>query len=162
MTEPMLILRPSAPRRVFGLLIQLTLGGLLLYLAVVFPPASAGWRIFLIVLGVAALVMGQRGWYGSALGIVLDETGLHQEDGRPVAPMDNIASVDRALFSFKPSNGFIVRLREPMERAWVPGLWWRMGRRVGVGGVTGGAETKIVADALSLMVAARDEGRDQS
>lgn len=153
---PLHVLRPSGPRRFFGLAVQLILGSLLLYVAIVHPPADLLWKLFLIGLGLGALVLARHGWRGSARGIVLDETGLHQEDGRAVAPLDNIASVDRALFSFKPSNGFIVRLRAPMGRAWVPGMWWRVGRRVGIGGVTGGAETKIVADALSFMVARRD------
>ena len=156
MTEPLHILRPSPPRRVVGLVIQLALGGLVLWLAVVHPPASLGWRLFLIAFGVAALVLAQKGWQGSAQGIVLDETGLRQEDGTPIAPLDDIASIDRALFSFKPSNGFLIRLRAPLGRAWVPGMWWRIGRRVGIGGVTGGAETKMMADALSMMVAERD------
>ncbi|MFO6465670.1 hypothetical protein ACK8OR_14845 [Jannaschia sp. KMU-145] len=156
MSEPLHILRPSAPRRVLGLVVQVLLGLLLLYIAMAFPPAELIWRVVLLGLGIAALVLAQSGWRGSSIGIVLDEDGLRQEDGRPIAPLDNIASVDRALFSFKPSNGFLVRLREPMGRAWVPGMWWRIGRRVGIGGVTGGAETKIVADALSFMVAERD------
>ncbi|WP_371154855.1 hypothetical protein [Jannaschia sp. 2305UL9-9] len=157
MSEPMHILRPSAPRRAFGLGVQLLLGAALLYLAAVYPPATLGWRLFLIALGVGALVLGQRGWQGSAVAIVLRQDGLFQEDGRPIAPLDSIASVDRTLFSFKPSNGFIVRLHEPLGRGWVPGMWWRIGRRVGIGGVTGGADTKIVADALSFMVAQRDQ-----
>ena len=108
------------------------------------------------MLGVAILALAQKGWRGSAQGIVLDETGLHQEDGTPIAPIDDIATVDRALFSFKPSNGFIIRLHQPIGAAWSPGMWWRVGRRVGIGGITGGADTKIVADALSFMVAERD------
>ncbi|MEM7489248.1 MAG: hypothetical protein AAF390_09015, partial [Pseudomonadota bacterium] len=92
--------------------------------------------------------------------LVLDRRGLYQADGVPVAPLDAIASIDRALFTFKPSNGFLIRLKDPLGRAWVPGMWWRMGRRVGVGGVTRGAETKIVADALSAMVAQRDLPED--
>ncbi|SDY60945.1 hypothetical protein SAMN05444004_102126 [Jannaschia faecimaris] len=139
-----------------GLAIQLILGALLLWLAVMHPPANVLWQLFLIAIGVAALALGQRGWRGSAVAIALRDDGLFQEDGTPIAPLDNIASVDRALFSFKPSNGFLIRLREPAGRAWVPGMWWRVGRRVGIGGVTGGADTKIVADALSFMVAARD------
>ncbi|UWQ17587.1 hypothetical protein [Jannaschia sp. M317] len=158
MTEPLHILRPSAPRRLFGLIVQLLLGAVLLYMAVVFPPEELFWQVFLFVLGGASLYLGMRGWQGSAVGIVLDENGLREEDGRMIAPLDQIASVDRALFSFKPSNGFLIRTKAPLGRAWVPGMWWRLGRRVGIGGVTGGAETKIVADALSFMVAQRDEG----
>ncbi len=156
MAEPLHILRPSAPRRTFGLIVQLMLGGILLWLAVFHPPASLFWRLFLIALGLGALILGQRGWRGSADALVLDAEGLRMADGTPVAPLDNIASVDRTLFSFKPSNGFLIRLRTPIGRAWVPGMWWRIGCRVGIGGVTSGADTKIVADALSFMVAERD------
>lgn len=157
MSELMHTLRPSAPRRVIGLIIQLTLGALLLWLAVMHPPSNPLWQLFLVVLGIAALVLGQKGWRGSAVGIELREDGLWQEDGTPIAPLADIASVDRALFSFKPSNGFLIRMKEPLGRAWSPGMWWRVGRRVGIGGVTGGADTKIVADALSFMVAQRDQ-----
>ena len=150
------ILRPSAPRRAIGLAIQAALGGLLLWLAVVHPPSNVVWLVFLVVLGVAVLALAQKGWRGSAQGIVLREDGLFAEDGAPIAPLDDIASVDRALFSLKPSNGFLIRLARPLGRAWVPGMWWRMGRRVGIGGVTRGADTKIVADALAVMVARRD------
>ena len=150
------ILRPSAPRRVIGVAIQAALGGLLLWLAVVHPPSNVVWLVFLVVLGVAVLALAQKGWRGSAQGIVLREDGLFAEDGAPIAPLDDIASVDRALFSLKPSNGFLIRLARPLGRAWVPGMWWRMGRRVGIGGVTCGADTKIVADALAVMVARRD------
>ena len=130
---------------------------MLLWLAVVHPPSSVAWLVFLVVLGVAILVLAQMAWRGSSQGIVLREDGLFAEDGAPIAPLDDIASVDRALFSLKPSNGFLVRLARPLGRAWVPGMWWRLGRRVGIGGVTRGADTKIVADALATMVARRDE-----
>lgn len=156
MTEPMHIVRPSPPRRVMGLLIQLILGAILLWLAAVHPPSSPFWLIFLIAMGVAALMLAQKGWRGSSVAIVLRDDGLFEEDGTPIAPLSDIHSVDRALFSFKPSNGFIIRMKTPLGRAWVPGMWWRVGRRVGIGGVTGGADTKIVADALSFMVAQRD------
>lgn len=154
--EPLHVLRPSQPRRAFGLAIQVVLGLLLLWIAFAYPPEAVPWRAFLIVLGMLALILAQRGWQGSAVAIVLREDGLWQADGVAVAPLDQIASVDRALFSFKPSNGFLIRLHAPLGRAWVPGMWWRIGRRVGIGGVTRGADTRMVADALSFMVAQRD------
>ncbi len=160
MTEPLHILRPSPVRRMVGLAIQLALGGVLLWIAVVHPPQELGWQLFLIAFGVAALVLAQKGWRGSAQPIVLDEGGLRQADGTPIAPLAEIASVDRALFSFKPSNGFLIGLHTAPGRAWVPGMWWRLGRRVGIGGVTGGAQTKMLADALSVMVAERDARGD--
>ena len=156
MTEPLHILYPSAPRRVMGLVIQGLLGAIVLWLALIYPPANPLWQVFLLVFGGGAMILAIKGWRGSSQGIVLDDRGLWQEDGTPIAPVEEIASVDRALFSFKPSNGFLIRLNRPLGRAWVPGMWWRVGRRVGIGGVTRGAETKIMADALSFMIAQRD------
>ena len=156
MDAPLHILRPSGPRRTLGLVMQGLLGAMLLWLAVAYPPESLALRLFLVAFGIVALMLAQRGWQGSQQGIVLREDGLFQEDGRPIAPLAEIASVDRALFTFKPSNGFLIRLAEPIGRAWVPGMWWRVGRRVGIGGVTGGAETKMLADTLSALVARRD------
>ncbi|MEM7643654.1 MAG: hypothetical protein AAF366_14145 [Pseudomonadota bacterium] len=149
-------LAPSPARRIFGLLTQGLLGLLLIWIGLATPPEDLGWRAFLLVLGAIALVLAIRGWTGSAVPLVLSPKGLYQADGTAVAPLESIESIDRALFTFKPSNGFLIRLKEPLGRAWVPGMWWRVGRRVGVGGVTGGAQTKIVADALSAMVARRD------
>ena len=57
--------------------------------------------------------------------------------------LKNIARVERGLFAFKPSNGFLILLNNPMSRAWHPGLWWRFGRRIGIGGVTPQAEGKV-------------------
>ncbi len=156
MPEPLHVLRASAPRRVAGAAMQVALGALLVWVAIAQPPSNPLWLAFLVAFGIACLVLARRGWTRSAVAIVLDEDGLRQEDGTPIAPLEAIASVDRALFSFKPSNGFLIRLRAPLGRAWAPGMWWRLGRRVGVGGVTGGAQTKLMADALTFLVAERD------
>lgn len=158
MAEPIHVLHPSAPRRVLAFAMQAALGLLLLWIAVVHPPRDVLWTLFLVGLGVVLLVVARVGWVGSREPIVLDAGGLRSGDGRPIAPLADIASVDRALFSFKPSNGFLVKLHAPAARAWAPGMWWRVGRRVGIGGVTGGAQTKLLADALSTLVAERDAG----
>ena len=158
MAEPRYVLHPSPPRRVLAFAMQAGLAALLLWVAVARPPEDPLWTLFLVAFGTVALLVAWRGWTGSREPIVLDEGGLRSGDGRPIAPIGDIASVDRALFSFKPSNGFLVRLRAPAPRAWVPGMWWRVGRRVGVGGVTGGARTKMLADVLAMMLAERDAG----
>ena len=64
-------------------------------------------------------------------------------------------AVDRGVFAFKPSNGFLVRTREKAGNVWAPGLWWRLGRRVGVGGMTASAEAKFMSEILSAMVLQR-------
>jgi len=155
-TEPIHVLRPSPARRVLGAAIQCALGALLLWLALAQPPESLMWRLFLLVLGAGALAFGVHGWRASSRGIVYSVDGLHSEDGRRIVHVDDIASVDRGAFAFKPSNGFVLRLRSPAGSAWAPGMWWRLGKRVGVGGVIAGSDAKFVADALAMQVAERD------
>ena len=150
------VVRASAPRRFLGIAMLLLLGLLLIYTAVVRPPAVLGWQVFLIGLGALCLWVAERMRHATALAVELTREGLRSSDGEVIAPLDQITSVDRGMFVFKPSNGFIVRLQKSAPRRWQPGLWWRLGARVGIGGVTPGAQSKIMADMLAVMVAERD------
>ncbi|WP_417720312.1 hypothetical protein [Salipiger sp.] len=146
----------TGPRRLIGVGTLGGLGVLVLWLAIVEPPAAMGWRIFLIVVGVAALWGAQIMWRATAARLILTETELRDSTGEVLATIDNIARVDRSAFAMKPSNGFLILLKQPAPRVWRPGLWWRTGRRVAVGGVTAARDTKPMADAMTLLVARRD------
>ncbi len=39
---------------------------------------------------------------------------------------------------------------------WRPGLWWRVGRRIGVGGMTPASQTKFMSEIIAAMIAQRD------
>lgn len=147
--ETLAELRASAPRRVFGTGLLAALAMLLAWLAAV-APTGIGARLGLLLAaglsGYAAMAL----WRATAQAVFLTETGLVQSDGRVLAAMDEIAAVDRGLFALKPSNGFLVRLDRSRPFAWAPGLWWRWGRRLGVGGMTGAAQAKAMADLLAL------------
>jgi hypothetical protein len=71
--------------------------------------------------------------------------------------MDGIRSVERGAFAFKPSHGFTLVMKEKQPRAWAPGLWWRLGRRVGVGGVTSAGQTKFMAEQIALRIEDRND-----
>lgn len=147
---------PAPARRVFGVGTLGGLGAILLYVGLASPPAHAGWLAFLLLTGAGALWAAWRQWEATECGLVLTDQGLFDSDGRVIAPIDDIQSIDRGVFAFKPSNGFLLRLKAPEPRHWSPGLWWRLGRRVGVGGVTSAAETRAMADILSALLARRD------
>ena len=89
-------------------------------------------------------------WRATGRTIRLTEAGLEQSDGRILVAMDEIAGVERGLFAAKPSNGFLIRLERSYPLAWAPGLWWRWGRRLGVGGMTRAGEAKAIAELLAL------------
>ncbi len=159
-TEPRIIARldPAPGRRIFSLLALAGLGLLLVQVAVVHPPQHLVWHVFLLVLGGLVIWFAVRLWHATACGLVLREDGLWETGGRRLAALDEIASVDRGIFAFKPSNGFLVTLARPLPRAWAPGLWWRFGRRLGVGGTTPGAGARAMADALAVMLDRRQRG----
>lgn len=150
-------LNPSPPRRVLGTGMLVALGGLLVWTALAHPPAQAVWQVFLIGLGAAALWTAVRLWQSTAQGIELTTEALVESGGgRILARMDDILSVDRGPFAFKPTAGFAVHLRDRQPRAWAPGLWWCLGRRIGVGGVTHRHEARLMAEILDDRLKSRD------
>lgn len=152
MTGPDAILRPAAGRRalavgVVGLL------GILLGAVAVQPGITLPARPILALGGVAALWAAWRVWCATASVITLSDAGLFDGQGRQIARLDDIASVDRGTFAFKPAGGFLIRLHHPAPPAWVPGMWWRRGRRIGIGGVTHPAMARAMADQIALRIA---------
>ena len=156
--EVLAVVRASAARRGLGVAMLALLGVLLVYTAVVRPPAAAGWQMFLILVGLFALWAAEKMRRATLLAVELTADGLRASDGEVIAALDQIDTVDRSMFAFKPSNGFILRLKERAEGRWQPGLWWRMGKRVGIGGVTPGAQSKAMADILAAMLIERKDG----
>jgi hypothetical protein len=145
-------IKASAPRRVIGAGAMVGLGAMMLYLAFAAPPENPFWLVFLIACGLFALWVSQVLWQSTARKLILTDEALMDDQGVLVAKLDQIEKVDRGAFAMKPSNGFVIFLKEPLPRAWYPGLWWRIGKRVAVGGVTSGGETKPVADIITLKI----------
>jgi len=146
----------STGRRVVGLAMLVMLAFMVIYVAIASPP-SLGWQIFLIALGIGALMVTHTMYYATQRTLELTRVALRDDTGRLVADIDNIRSIDRGAFAFKPSNGFVLRLSQSHGREWHPGLWWRVSRRVGVGGMVPMRETKYMAEMIAVMIAARDE-----
>ncbi|MCF2871911.1 hypothetical protein L0664_12605 [Octadecabacter sp. G9-8] len=150
-------LQASVMRRLFAYGAVFALGALLILLAFVQPPAQ-GWQLFLIALGAGTLVVAERLRRATLLGIVLTETEVRDTAGQVLTTLDNIRSVDRGAFAFKPSNGFVLRLHERAPRVWAPGLWWRFATRIGVGGVTPAGPAKYMAEQIALRITERRMG----
>lgn len=153
--EVMATVAASTPRRWLGVGVMSLLGAILLYVAFFVPPEAFLWQIFLVVLGLAALAMAQKTRRATMRVIELTAQGLRDSSGEVIAPLEQIEAIERGTFAMKPSNGFLVRLKTPRARRWLPGLWWAMGRRVGIGGVTPGSQTKFMAQMLEAMIAER-------
>lgn len=141
----------STPRRWLGVSMLATVGLLVLYVAFASPPEPA-WQVFLLVVGGAALLLAHRMWEATSDSIELTETELRTGAGRVIARVEDIESVDRGVFAFKPSNGFLVRTRAKGPRFWAPGLCWSLGHQIGIGGMTAASETKFMSEMLSAML----------
>lgn len=149
-------LRASAPRRLVGTGVLAALG---LFFLVVATQALSGTPVVmavLLVLGALILWLAVRLWQGTAAGLVLTRTDLRDTDGRLLTPVDQIRTIERGVFAFKPAGGFTIITAEPTGPAvWSPGLWWRAGRRIGVGGVTHRHEGRYMAEVLTELIASR-------
>jgi hypothetical protein len=142
----------SAPRRGLGVTVLASLGMMLIYLAFAAPPQHFGYQILLLAVGAAAIWLAVRMWAVTQVSIELTMDVLRLSDGTVLAPTDRIVGIDRGVFAFKPSHGFTLKLDDKMPGAWHPGMWWRLGRRLGIGGVTPGTQTKIMADIITAMI----------
>lgn len=151
--------RPTAARRWVALVMMFGLGALLIYVALSSPPEHPGWLVFLLVAGAGALVMGERMRRATLHAVELTEDAVVDTAGRVLCRLDEVEGIDRGMFAFKPSNGFVLRLRAPAQRHWAPGLWWRLGRRVGIGGVTPAVESKFMAEMIAVQLEQRDRGQ---
>ena len=146
----------SQPRRWLGVGMLLFLGGLLIYVAFATPPDLA-WQMFLLLMGGVSLWVGDKMRRATEGWIELTEDALITHEGEVIARIDEIEKVERGMLAFKPSNGFMIKTKNPAARRWEPGLWWRMGRRIGVGGVTPASQSKVMADLISAKLMMRDQ-----
>ena len=152
---PLTELRASPTRRFIGVFMIGALGVLLLWIAVS-QPGPLLWRVVLAAFGLLIVWCGFELFRATAGAVVLKPEGLFTDRDAPLAPLDHIETVERGAFAFKPSNGFTVKLKSSEPFGWVPGLWWRIGRRVGVGGVTSPGEAKAIAELLQALMVQRD------
>ncbi|MEX0349821.1 MAG: hypothetical protein AB3N15_10400 [Paracoccaceae bacterium] len=151
--EVLAVVEASAPRRWFAIAVLFALGVLLFYVALATPPAP-GWQLFLIGAGGLSIWLALQLYRATEHRIELTATQL-RSNGIVIAEIAEIESLDRGAFAFKPSNGFLMRTKNPGGRIWQPGLWWRLGRRIGIGGVTPGSQGKFMAEAIATLIAER-------
>lgn len=145
----------SRIRRGFSISIVAVLGLLLVYLSFASLAGFIG-RLALLASGFTVLVLAENMRRATALELRLTETQLIDSAGRVLADLDDVVAVNRGALAMKPSNGFTLILSKPASRAWAPGLWWRSGRRVGVGGVTSSGASKFMAEQIAMRIAVNE------
>lgn len=90
-----------------------------------------------------------------AAAVAFDGERLFDDAGAELCRIEDVIEVQRGFAFLKPSSGFVLLLTAARPRAWAPGLWWRFGRRLGVGGATPSRAGKAMADAITVSLAAR-------
>lgn len=153
--DPNAVLAPSTLRRGVALVCLFGLGATLIYLGVVVGTTGV-WTGLVIVMGALILWAAELMRRGTRDAILLTKDGLVTQKGLMLAPAGSITKVERALFAIKPTNGFLVHLAAPLPWLWVPGLYWRLWRFVGIGGITSAPQGRFMAEAMQAEIHERD------
>ncbi|MBT0958792.1 hypothetical protein IV417_15490 [Alphaproteobacteria bacterium KMM 3653] len=146
---------PSPPRRFVGLGILWVLAAILIGLAIKHE-TEAGTSLFLVGFAAFTMFWAEAVRRATRTHLYLTEEHLRDSRGRVLARFEDMVKVDRGTFAFKPSNGFVLVLSVKPPAIWAPGLYWRLGRRIGVGGVTSAAQTKTMAEIIAFRIAQRE------
>jgi len=150
--QPLARISPAPIRRGISNALLFGLAVTLLYLGLVTPPEPFLARIPVLLLGGFTLWLANQGYKSREVGIDLWPDAVRDSNGRLLAEIDQIGSVDRGAFAFKPSNGFVLHLKRAAPLGWTPGLFWRVGTRIGVGGTTNPSETRNMADQIGFLL----------
>lgn len=150
--DPIITIRPSQARYGFGLVMIGCLSAVLLWVGLTGPDFSLINRLLVLAPGLLLAYLCFAMWKAGRHAIVLTDDGVFDTAGNALCSIEQIKGIDRSFFAFKPSNGFIIQLKAPMPRAWLPGIWWRVGKNVGIGGIIQGGETKAMSDVINMML----------
>ncbi|MEL6169285.1 MAG: hypothetical protein AAFR35_11375 [Pseudomonadota bacterium] len=154
MERSVITLTPHPARRWFGIAVLGALAVLLLYLALIGDGVVG--RMALALAGAGSAWAAVRLHAATSVSLVLTQDALTDTEGTTLCRIEDIRKVDRGGLAFKPSNGFLLHVRNPGPRRWLPGLWWRVGRFIGVGGVTPAGATRFMAEMIAEEVARRE------
>ena len=75
-------------------------------------------------------------------------SGLFNIDGSVICEIDDIERIDVSPYTFKSANGFIVILKTKSSFKSIPGLYWRLGKRLSIGGLVSKNESKFLSQTL--------------
>ena len=162
MKNIILKLKPNRGRRIFGVVVLTVCGIFLLFYTLFAAQGGLFFRVVALLIGALFLWQAQWNLRVSNTTIILTKEGLYTANGDLICRVSNMLEIDNGWFSFKPSNGFLVRLYEAEDPKWARGLYWRIGKRLGVGGAIAPAEVKALSAQLSLLIRERSMGTDYS
>lgn len=107
--------------------------------------SSAGALVITLIIALF-LMAAYRSYRERHAHLLLADDGLRNHRGELLVGYDEIERVHRGLFALRPAQGLAISLRTPHQAAFVPGLYWRFGRRIGIGGATQPGSTRAFAE----------------
>lgn len=143
----LLSVRASTVRRSIAAVILAGIGLMVLQYGLSGSGGGLG-SVLALAIGAFGIWFSFSTWNGTDRTIELTSKGIRETGGPLLVRLEDIQAVDRGAFAFKPSGGFVLKLKSSHRRGWVPGLWWRLGRRFGVGGILPSVQTKLMADLI--------------
>lgn len=143
----LLSVRASTVRRSIAAVILAGIGLMVLQYGLSGSGGGLG-SVLALAIGAFGIWFSFSTWNGTDRTIELTSKGIRETGGPLLVRLEDIQAVDRSAFAFKPSGGFVLKLKSSHRRGWVPGLWWRLGRRFGVGGILPSVQTKLMADLI--------------
>ena len=84
----------------------------------------------------------------SKVGFLINQSGLFNLDGSIICEIGDIERIDVSPYTFKSANGFIVILKTKSSFKSIPGLYWRLGNRLSIGGLVSKNESKFLSQTL--------------
>lgn len=158
MTEKILAkIEINQARRWLGIIMVSFVGLLCLYV-VIAAPNRVPWVMFVMTLIAAGFLWFAYSMYRATTDtLILSETSLTTGSGYLLCQIDDIEKIDRGFFAMKPSNGFTLYVKQNAPLKMVTGVWWRLGKRIGIGGTTNPAQAKEMANVISVLIAKRDK-----
>ena len=160
MSEILVKLEVAQGRRMFGVISITGLGITLLYIAAVYPPSIVLSLLTLIITGALFIWAGVRLYRSTDNTIVLTREAITTQSGHVLCRLEDINRVDRGFFAFKPSNGFLVSLKQRGERSWAPGMWWSFGKHIGIGGVTSPRQSKEMVSIIQILLTEKQQSEE--
>jgi len=146
-------LKVSPFRRWFSSGLVALTAALLLNMAMTAPPASLLGQGLVWALAALLLISALKLWRDTGESLRLVGRRLEDSRGGLVVRLEDVASVTRTHFSFRPSNGFMLNLTREYDPRWCMGLFWCAGKRAAIGGAVSGAEAKRMAEAIERALA---------
>ncbi|MDJ0857434.1 MAG: hypothetical protein QNI90_09335 [Dinoroseobacter sp.] len=150
--SPVIYLRPVPAKRYAVLIMLYLLAGILAWVAVFQAPESLFWVVFLWTFALCILLLANAAGKATASGLQLRDMALYTDAGELLVRLEDVRKIDRGVFAIKPSNGFLLRLKARQPGGWAPGMWWRLGRVMGIGGVTSKIQAEIMAETIAALL----------